>query len=547
MSRASTPDLIVTAARLHDLAGGASSAAAAAADALAVAAGRILAVGSRAEIEALAGDATQRVDLPGGTIVPAFVDAHAHPVMSLEMARGADLQGLSTRAEVVDALRRAAAETAGDEWLFAWGLDPNSFEGEPISNAVLHEAVGADRLAYVSLFDAHSAIASDALLERAGVTGARSYPDGSTIVADESGRPTGHLLEFSAMKEVQDHLPELTLDDRARALHELLASMAAFGIGTVHVMDMRAADTFELLAATEALGPLPVRLRISPWCEAPTTDAEVDELIALQGRSGGRWSVEGIKLFIDGTVEGGTAWLDTPDSEGQGLTGFWHEPEAYAARIARFHEAGVPTATHAIGERGIRFVAETLAALPPSPKGRVQHRIEHIESVAKDVVDLIGANGIAASMQPTHCTHYTRADGSDEWSQRLGPERAHRAWCTRDVVDAGAVLALGSDYPVAPYNPFEIMADAQLRRPAGRFEAAPVLPEQGLTAAEALAGYTIQAAASIGAPAGTGTLAVGELASFTVLDVDPLAVDADVLATARALLTVSEGIVTHRA
>jgi predicted amidohydrolase YtcJ len=201
----------------------------------------------------------------------------------------------------------------------------------------------------------------------------------------------------------------------------------------------------------------------------------------------------------------------------------------------------VPTATHAIGDRGIRFVVQTLSDLPqPGP----QHRIEHIESVDGDVIELLGAAGIAASMQPTHCTHYVRSDGSDDWSRRLGPQRARRAWRTADVRAAGAILALGSDWPVVGFDPWEIMADAQLRRSAEHPEARPVAPEQALTARQALEGYTTHAHRSIGADG--GTLVVGAPADLVVLDLDPLTASPEGLAHARPLVTMVDGCVTAR-
>ena len=233
--------------------------------------------------------------------------------------------------------------------------------------------------------------------------------------------------------------------------------------------------------------------------------------------------------------------METPDSKGESMTSAWGAIADYAARVRELNAAGVPTATHAIGERGIREVVETLASLPDTG---VQHRIEHIESGAKDVIDTLGAAGIAASMQPTHCTHYTAADGSDDWSQRLGEQRAARAWCTRDVIDAGGVLALGSDYPVAPFEVLPIMADAQLRRPVEDTSAQPILPEQGLSPAEALAGYTTEPFAAIGKEG--GFITVGGPATFTVLDVDPLDATPEEQGSGQALLTISEGIITYR-
>jgi len=525
-------DTIVIGARARSLDPGTAQGA----DAVAIADGRIAAVGPRSEILALAGSGTELITHASGTIVPGLVDAHSHPIYSLGIVRGLALTGVHTYAELVAALERGREEQAGQEWFLAWGLDPSAFEGRPIGNAALHEVLGADRPAYIKMFDAHSGIASASALARAGIDAPVTHPDGSGAAGDEHGVLTGHLIEFPTMEIVERALPALGFEDRVAQLRGLLTDMAAVGITAAHVMDLQDDDGLDLLAAIEASGDLPVRLRISPWVTPETTDAEVDALIALQGRGGRRYRIEGVKFFIDGTVEGGTAWLASPDAEGEGLASAWAPAEAYAARVRQFDHAGVPTATHAIGEQGIRFVAETLAALPP---GGVPHRIEHIESVEDDVIALIGTSGIVASMQPTHCTHHVRGDGSDDWSRRLGPERAARAWLTADVRRSGAVLALGSDWPVAAFDPWEIMADAQGRRSVATPGSAPVRADQALSAAEALEGYTTHAHRAAGSDG--GRLVPGAPADLVVVDRDPLTVSPEELLEARVLLTLVDG------
>lgn len=536
--RTVTPEKIVIAARLHTLDEGGSTAD----QAVAIAGGRIIATGPRSEVLALAGSGTEVIEYPGATVIPGLVDAHTHPIYSLGIVRGLSLVGVHSYDELVAALQRGRDEQRDAEWFLAWGLDPTAFEGRPISNAALHDVLGSERPAYIKMFDAHSGIASAAALARAGVTEPRSNPDGSAVVGDADRRLTGHLIEFPAMESVERMLPADTRADRVRRLRGLLAEMAAHGITATHAMDLKDADALELLDAIEADGELPLRLRISPWCEPGMTDAEIEALVALQGSGGRRYRVEGVKLFIDGTVEGGTAWLSTPDAAGEGLAPVWPDAEEYASRIRLFHERGVPTATHAIGERGIRFVAETLAALPA---GGPQHRIEHLESVEDDVIALIGRSGIAASMQPTHCTHHVRSDGSDDWSRRLGRTRAGRAWRTGDVRRSGGVLALGSDWPVAGFDPWEIMADAQARRSVVHPTGDAVGPDQALTAREALEGYTIHAHRAIGS--GGGALTIGAPADLVVVDRDPLAVPAEELLDTRVLLTMVDGVATHRA
>lgn len=531
------PDLIITADVLHTMSGHTTDGY----NAIAVAQGKITAVGHNKDLLKLRSSETQVLEF-AGAILPAFTDAHAHPIMSLSMARGADLSACRSLNDIVSSLQQEAKNVSEHDWVMGWGLDPNFFTQDGISNKILVEALGHERKAYVTFFDAHSAVASPAALEAAGIHGERSWPSGSRFVVDKNGSLSGHVLEFEAMSEMEQHLPALELEDEVIALHALLADMAAQGIGEVHVMDMNHPKTIDLLKAAERHAMLPVKLRISPWCTPDMDDAACAELVDLQNRHGQRWLIEGVKFFIDGTVEGGTAWLETPDSKGESTSSVWGDVESYARRITYLHNASVPTATHAIGERGIREVVETLAALP---RTGVQHRIEHIESVSREVIDAMAAAGIAASMQPTHCTHYTKADGSDDWSTRLGPERAARAWCTRDVIDAGAILALGSDYPVAPYPVLAIMADAQLRRPVHQNGELPIVAEQAITAAEALAGYTTGPQRAIGKD--SGQLEVGSSASFLVLDRDPLSVDPETLAEGKILLTVSEGEITYQA
>ncbi|NDY74779.1 amidohydrolase family protein, partial [Desulfobacter hydrogenophilus] len=150
--------------------------------------------------------------------------------------------------------------------------------------------------------------------------------------------------------------------------------------------------------------------RISPSVFPGFTRDDLERHLELQRRAGRRWHVRGVKLMIDGTIDNGTAWLFEPDSRGQSTRSLWLDPAEYREAVRFFHEHGIPTTTHAIGDKGISFVAETLGALPA---GDVQHRIEHIETLPDEVLDQVIAAGAAASMQPTHCTLYTRADHTD--------------------------------------------------------------------------------------------------------------------------------------
>jgi predicted amidohydrolase YtcJ len=508
---------------------------------IAVADGRVVAVGDRDELSAWIGDRTTVIDLPGAAILPGFVDSHIHPVFGLELTRGADLSRCRTLEDIARRLGEEVATLGEGEWLLGWGLDPNVFGRRALTNAVLDEVAG-EHPAFIRLFDAHAALASTRALQIAGCRGDEQFTDASRIVTDEAGKPTGYLLEIQAMALVEAVVPRLSVAERAEALYDILLRMARAGFTSGQVQDL-APGTIDLLERIEETRELPIRLRMSPWFEPGTAATEVERLVALQGVRGRRWVVEGVKLMIDGTVDNGTAWLHEPDCLGESTTSLWLDPRGYREALHELNRRGVPTTTHAIGDAGIDFVLAVIADLPDR---RATHRVEHIETMTDAALALFASSGATASMQPTHCTLFTKADRSDNWSRRLGEERVARGFRMRDLVRAGVPLALGSDWPVAPSDAMGIVADAVLRRPHDERDAEPINPDQALGVDEALRGFTTEPYRTIGAVG--GVLAPGAIADVTVLDRDPRTTDAAALGDTEIVLTMVEGtVVTDRA
>ncbi|MFF0747143.1 amidohydrolase [Streptomyces sp. NPDC004111] len=511
--------------------------------AVAVRGERILAVGGPEVLDAHRGPATEVVDFGAATLLPGLTDAHSHPVGGVTgLARGADLTDLTLPA-VIEALR--ATEPLGEQgWLLGWGLDPNVFADGPMNGRVFAEALEG-RPVHLRLRDAHSAVASPAALALAGIRGGETFADSSSVELGPDGTPTGLLLEAGAMGLMDPVLPRFTFEDDVEAVLDRLRQMAACGLTGAHVMDL-ADGTLELLEAIEERTELPLRLRLSPWCMPGTGVADWDALCSLQGRHGRRWTVEGVKFFVDGTIDNGTAWLEHPDVYGENQEPAWRDPGSYARALRYFVRAGIPTATHAIGDAG---VAHALAAIEGAGDARhlVPHRIEHIETVPDELVEEFVRLGVVASMQPVHGTHHTRADRTDNWSVRLGEERAARGWRCRDLRDRGVTLALGSDWPVTPSDPRAMMADAQLRRPVERPGCAPVQPEQALTARMAHEGYTTHAAAAAGHAGHAGRVKEGHLADLTVLAANPLTLTPEQQAVNPVLATVVQGRIQHGA
>ncbi|WP_217144551.1 amidohydrolase [Streptomyces sp. AC627_RSS907] len=534
----SAADTILTGARVRTLDPDRSSA-----STVAVKEGHIVAVGDEADVRDWRGADTEIVDLAGATLTPGLVDGHSHPCLGVEMSTGLDLSDCQDLDALRAALATAARAARRGDWVLAHGLDHNAFGGRPVHHDLIDTAL-AGVPAFIRLYDGHSALASGPALSAAGIDGPRRFEQRAQVVCDPEGRPTGHLIEFAAMSLMDAVLPRETAAVRRERLLVLLRDMAATGLTGAHVMDLQDPEVLGLLTDMEEDGELPVRLRIFPWCMPGADREDLDHLVELQSSHGRRWRVGGVKFFMDGTVEGGTAWLEHPDCHGQGTEAFWPDPAAYTRAVHHLARAGVRTATHAIGDAAVRHVLDTVELLD-DPGRRALHRIEHIETVPSSQLPRFARLGVTASMQPTHLA-YTRADHSDEWSKRVGEDRAARAWRCRDLRDAGATLMLGSDWPIAHYDPREVLATARLRRLPGQPETEPVTAEQALTGLMALEGYTSHSALAVGEQDVAGRVAPGYRADLTAFAVDPVTAPADELGTAPVVLTMTGGTIVHR-
>lgn len=532
MSEYTTGDLALIGAKLRT-----NTEACTGATALLVRGGRIAAIGSDEEISAAAsGEGIEVRHVEGATVTPGLFDSHTHPHWASELTAGIDLGGLSSIDEIRAALAARHAELPSGAWLRGWNLEYEPFEHTGM-RAELFEDLLEGRPAVFICYDLHTALASRAALEAAGIDGAREFGDASEIVVDEAGVATGELREPTAYQLVFDAAPAPTHEEERDRLRDMFRRLAATGLTGGAIMDGKD-RTVELLAELEGRGELDHRLTVHHWHAVGDDDAAVERVIARRDRSGKLWHTGAIKLFSDGVIDTGTAWLHAADTCGDGRMAFWPDWNRYAEVVRAYHDAGMLIATHAVGDYAVNRVLQVYADLP-AREGAPFHSIEHLEVLSDADVEALRGSGITASMQPLHM-QWRSPDQHDNWSARLGEARSATGYRVRSVLDAGVTLTLGSDWPVAQYDPRLGMAWARGRHTPGEAQAHVFEPEQRLTGEEALLAYTLWPAQARG-HADRGVLAPGALADLTVWGSDPVEASPDELPQVPIVLTVVDG------
>ena len=511
------------------------------ASAIAIEDGRIVAVGDDASVREHIDRRTRHVDGTGLTVTPGLVDSHMHPFWGAETTQGIDLTAVRTPDELRAAVERGARDLPPDGWVRGWGMTYEPFEGGGIHYDVF-DAVTGGRPAFLGFFDCHGGVANAAALARGGVTGPVQFDVTSEVVCDEQGRPTGELREMPAMALVRSHIPEPTEEERFALYSEAIRRLNAVGLTGLHGMD-GTPESFALLRALEEHGVLSIRMNIPLWQKPDTPVDEMEAQLPLRDERGRRWTGGTAKFFLDGVIETGTAWLLEPDAFGENTEPYCPDPDAYTRAVRLFAAAGFRCTTHCVGDGAVRWALDAYAPVPP-PVGH--HRIEHIEQVSPTDVPRFAELGVAASMQPLHMAG-VRTDGQDLRSRRLGPARMARDFATRDLLRAGAILALGSDWPVADFDPRIDMAYAILRRAPGTPVEAALAPDQAMTMREVLEGYTIAPARLAGEDSEAGRVAPGYRSDLTIFGADPLAIDPHELPQLPIAMTIVDGEVVYEA
>jgi predicted amidohydrolase YtcJ len=498
------------------------------------AAGAILAVGeSRALPEAYPG--ARIIDAEGHVLLPGLIDAHGHLAgLAMWMTR-ADLTGARSRNEVIQRLRAFERTLREGNWLLGRGWDQNDWPEARFPDRADLDRAFPDRPVWLIRIDGHAAWGNSRALAAADrdLTGDWN-PPGGKIHRDARGQPTGIFID-AAMQFVESAVPPISDAAFEAALDRALQALVAAGLTGVH--DAGADRAFiHRLQARIAQGRLP--LRVYAMADGP---GATPDWLCRDGHladPSGLLTLRAVKLFADGALGSRGAALIEPYLDDPGNRGLlFHDGDVLQRQIRHALSCGLQVAVHAIGDAANRQALDAFErVLPDFPGDPGRHRIEHAQVLAPDDIARFAALGIIASMQPTHAT-------SDMYwaGQRLGPERTAGAYAWRSLLDAGARLALGSDFPVESVNPMFGIHAAVTRRDLQGWPPQGWFPEQQLDREEALRGFTRDAAYAAFVEDSVGSLEPGKRADFILLDRDPFEVPTQEIPLVRVLQTWIDG------
>ncbi|HEX2121182.1 MAG TPA: amidohydrolase, partial [Thermoanaerobaculia bacterium] len=425
---------------------------------------------------------------------------------------------------------RAARASAG-EWVLGRGWDQNEWPVTEFPTAGPLDAAIPSNPVWLKRVDGHAGLANSAAMRAAGITAATKDPEGGRILRDARGEPTGVFID-AAMSLVESKMPQPTAAQRKARVLASAQAIAAHGLTEVHDAGI---DGATITAVKELIDEKRFPIRV--YAMLGDNEALLRTWFAQKPLIdyGGRLTVRSVKLYADGALGSRGAALLEPYSDDPGNRGLLLATPEHIADVARrARAAGYQVNTHAIGDRGVRNVIDSYGAAGVTVSDRF--RIEHLQVISPPDIPRLVAGGIIASMQPTHAT-------SDmNWAEaRLGPERAKGAYAWRTVLNAGGRLALGSDFPVEDVNPFFGIYSAVTRQDHSGQPAGGWMPQERLTLAEAIRGFTLDAAYAAFEETSRGTIEPGKLADLTIVEGDLLAMPHSELYKAKVRYTVVGG------
>ena len=512
------------------------------AEAVAVHGGRLVAVGSDAEIAKWIGPATKKIDAQGKTVLPGFIDSHVHFSSGGGEISSVHLRDANTPQEFSKRIGAHAKTLPKGEWMLGGTWDHELWGGTPLPSHDWIDAVTPDNPVFVTRYDGHMALANAATLRLAGITRDTKDPPGGTIVRDKDGNPTG-LLKDAAMGLVYRVMPPPSEEQLLRMIHAGMDEARRYGVTSIH--DISSTEDVRAYQILAARGELTLRI----YCITPLPQWEGPATAGIRAGFGNDWIHLGaLKGFADGSLGSTTALFEQPYNDAPETAGLPNEmmlPEGNMLKMALgADKAGLQLVVHAIGDKANRIMLDVYSEVSKQNGVRSDRRwrIEHAQHLRPEDFSRFAQFGVIASVQPYHAID----DG--RWAEkRIGHERAKTTYAFRTFLDHGVRLAFGSDWTVAPLNPmlglYAAVTRATLdgKNPGGWF------PEQKLTLKEAIEAYTMGSAFAEFREREKGSLTPGKLADIVVLDTDLFSIPSEKIKDAAVRYTIVAGKIAYEA
>jgi predicted amidohydrolase YtcJ len=514
------------------------------AQALAIAGNCILAVGDHIDLRPLLRPGGRLVDLEGRPVIPGLIDAHVHfgwHSIAIHQKR-VDLDNVPTRAEAVARVAEAVRRTPPGRWIQGAGWNKNIWPDAPASAGGFPSAADLDAVTPnhpVALEDKshHTTWVNSRALELAGITADTENPPGGEILHDESGQPTGMLLETSA-DLVYRVIPDPSVEVFVEALRQGIVEAQALGLTGIH--DPGHPAVLSALQVLRARGELGLRALV----HIPTDGLDAAAKLGLRSGLGDEYlRIGGLKLFADGALGPQSAHMLAPYEGAEDNCGIpTHTADELNSLVRRARRAGLSATIHAIGDGANRAALDAIegARTQDSQPPDLPDRIEHVQLLHSDDLPRLAQLGVVASMQPIHAT-------SDmDMAEHHWGSRCELSYAWRGLLDSGTALAFGSDCPIETLNPLTgIHAAVTRRRADGRPGSRGWIPAQRLSLNQAVHAYTVGAAHASGEAHLKGSLVPGKLADLVVLSLDIFEADPMAILDARVDMTIFDGQVVY--
>ena len=511
--------------------------------AIAINGNKITEIGDDDKIKKLIGSKTLVIDLKKKLVTAGLNDAHIHFLMGSMILSSADLLSTTNLGEMKKSLFAYAEQHRDKLWITGRGWQYGFFEGG-MPNKKYIDSLIPDRPVYLSAYDGHSGLANSKALALAGITRDTKFSGFGEIVKDANGEPTGAFLE-GAQSLVSKVIPKATEEEQLNALRNGMKYAASLGITSAQNANGNV-EEFNLYKKLRDMNELTMRFSLGFNVGLKTTEKDIAEFIKIKNETQNSPWLKGhaIKFMVDGVIESHTAvmlepYSDLPVNDRAQKKNWNIPPQSYRDLVVKLDSAGFQLYTHAIGDLGVResLNAYEYAAKINGVRDR-RPRIEHIEQVQADDIPRFAKLGVLPSMQPIHADPGT----VDVWSRAVGEERLPRSFAWQSLLNSGAILIYGADWPACiSLDPMRGLHNAVNRRTTTGNPAKGWVPDQRISLQNALKAYTVNAAIGSFDEKQKGKLIPGFLADLVVYSQDLFSIPSMEIHKTKVILTMVDG------